>query len=140
MRRQIFRLLPLSLLLQVTPSLAFASDSSTTSYWNTLSWVHYTVGGVLLVVLGSAVIQLALQGIGRTRILGHGQLITARSRLRLLSGGLVLAAILFPFLATHAPELAGALIVVIAISTMIYRDSSDPHGRSEYAARPPHNP
>ena len=43
----------------------------------------------------------------------------------------VLAAILFPFLVTHAPSLAGVLIVVITLSTMIYRDSDKHQASSE---------
>lgn len=134
MKRDIQRLFPFSLLLVslLSPANVFASElDAVSSLTNTLSWVHYTVGGVLLVVLAGVAAQIALHGMRHTRILGHGQLITARSRLRLLFGALVLAAILFPFLATHAPSLAGALIVVIALSTMIYRDSDRQHASSE---------
>ncbi len=134
MKRDIKKLLPTSLLLVsfLSPSTVFAGElNAVSSLTNSLSWVHYTIGGVLLVVLVGIAAQVALHGMRHTRILGHGQLITARSRLRLLFGALVLAAILFPFLVTHAPSLAGVLIVVITLSTMIYRDSDKHQASSE---------
>lgn len=95
-------------------------------------WVPQTIGGLLMVMSAALLAHALLAGARHMRLVPPERARSARSGLRLVLGALVLGACTFPFLLSHAPALALALMV--GVGALGWRRQLSAGGR------PPHHP